>query len=782
MGIFERLGLGAVLSFDSGTAQKHLKGTNALSEGLKRSLEGVGVQAKIAVGALSGLAVAGAGAALRGVLGSAIQFETGAAKIGTALGGDDFKRLPEINKQTDELSRNFGLATDALQESQFAALGSGVKINQLGGFMETASKLSVGGMADIRIAVGGLTDTLNAFGMDAGKYAGTIGNYFAVANVKGKASVEALAAGMGNVAPIFAQTGGKADEMFSLIATGSSILPNANAAITGLRQAIANIITPSENAKKASAALFGDEGFFSTAGVAKSGGMIPFLEKVAKATKGNVATMGHLFGSVEALGYVAAVTSKGGLSQIHDALAAMANKEALDEAFKKVASTAGFGLKRLEQIGLSISRTVGFAVLPIMNNALGPALDRLNSFAEELQGDSGWGKALKDVAKEVGDFVSTYVLPIIASTKEAFLTMDDIWKKRLIEIGAGVLAFSLVMVPLGGIAFVVATAFGALMSVIGAVGGALMALAAPPALAMFAALAAATVVVREHWEELKTAGMDFWTGLSSTFGDIGSTVMSDLLPPLMAVWEVLKGLFETILVEGGASSSTWAEIGSGFGTMVELLVKAAGWLINGLAMAFNLIAEVWLKPLIRSYKKIAGGFIDIITGATDMRTGVINILKGLAGVMTAPYRIAFKAITELVAMALRTAAGIIVDIPGVGQSVAEGLLEAAQGAEDSLGDFDKTLGIGPPAGDDEANKALNGIPDSVRANVEVNVPPAEVNVAVNPELCLDGEKVTKSQGAAMDLKNQRGKHQGKVYSPSERARIVRGVEIIPAGS
>ena len=172
--------------------------------------------------------------------------------------------------------------------------------------LEASAKGAVGGLSDLNTVADATTSVLNAYGLSSDK-AGKLVDGFIQTQNDGKIVVAQYAAQIGRVAPIAAAAGVGIEDLNAAISTVTAQGVPVESTFAGLRQAIAGVIKPTEEAKKTAAAL-GIE--FSSAAI-KTKGFGGFLADVVEKTGGSEVALTKLFGSVEAVATVLPLANDG---------------------------------------------------------------------------------------------------------------------------------------------------------------------------------------------------------------------------------------------------------------------------------------------------------------------------------------------------------------------------------------------------------------------------------------------------------------------------------------
>lgn len=284
------------------------------------------------------------------------RFSRSMAEVSTLV--DDTSGIPLLTQQVRALTREYGGDVNVNAKALYDIISAGATQSAAAMTeLTVANRLAIGGVTDVSTAADGLTSVLNAYNLQA-RDAATISDAFFIAVKQGKTTIPELSKDIGQLAPLASTAGVSLDEMLSAIAALTASGVRTPQAITGLRQAIANIIKPQSQALKLAQQL----GIEFDAQALKAKGLAGFLDEVRRATGGNVDQMGALFGSVEGLNAVLALTGSGA-QKFADILAAMTTKAgATDAAVAKMMDTPAQRKARfiaaLQDVQLTLGDTV----------------------------------------------------------------------------------------------------------------------------------------------------------------------------------------------------------------------------------------------------------------------------------------------------------------------------------------------------------------------------------------------------------------------------------------
>lgn len=246
-------------------------------------------------------------AAAIGITGYAVKiaddFDTAFGEIATLI-GQPADNLRDFQSQILEYSESSTASLDQITSATYGAISAGVEYQNSLELIAAAEQLSIAGRADLGATTTALVSTLNAFGASA-EDAGDFADDFFTAVQLGQTTIPELADTIGRLAPIAAAAGLSFEEMAAAIATITAETGTSTPeAINGIRAAINSLLKPTKEASDLAAEL----GIDFNAAALESKGFSGVLSEVAEATGGNTELLAKLFGSVEALAPVLALT------------------------------------------------------------------------------------------------------------------------------------------------------------------------------------------------------------------------------------------------------------------------------------------------------------------------------------------------------------------------------------------------------------------------------------------------------------------------------------------
>jgi len=369
------------VAVNSGRAER---ASDALTASMRRQ-QAVMSAMKWASGLISIAALTAAFAALRK---ATLEYSASLAEVSTLV--DTAKvSMDELSRAAIQQAGQFNSAPITQTQALYQIISAGASTAaQAIDTLTTANRLAVGGVTTVAIAADGLTSVLNAYGPRV-ESATAVSDAMFVAMRAGKTTIAELSASLGQVAPLAAQTGVSFDELTAATAALTKGGISTSVATAGLRAILAAVAKPSDEAGKLAAAL-GLE--FNSAALA-SKGLAGFLADLSAKTGGNTDALALLFGGVEALVPVMALSGQAG----QDFAAIMQDMEgkagATGEAFDKIASGPAFQVGRIFSTMAANAIAFGNALLEVA----APAIGSLDAILQGTYANAGQMKVVVDL-------------------------------------------------------------------------------------------------------------------------------------------------------------------------------------------------------------------------------------------------------------------------------------------------------------------------------------------------------------------------------------------------
>lgn len=318
---------------------------------------------------------------------SAVQLQKGVAEVTTLISGDTTMASRQLTKEILELQRQFGSGQADLAKSFYQALSSGaVDASNAQGLLITAQKLAIGGVTTLSTATDGLTSLMNAFGVEAGK-ATEISDALFIGMRAGKTTISELSGTLGQAAGLAASVGVSFQELIgatSAITTGGV---QTGAAVTQVRSAMVGLSKQTPQLTKVLEQL----GITSIQAAIEQDGLVGTLRNIVGQTDGTTESLTELFGRIEAVNGILALTSGeigGKFEQIMQDMGTAAGEAGAqtETAFQKMAETADFRLAVLQGRADAAFTELGQTLLPPVITAMEFFADVTGTAVESIQG------------------------------------------------------------------------------------------------------------------------------------------------------------------------------------------------------------------------------------------------------------------------------------------------------------------------------------------------------------------------------------------------------------
>ena len=315
-------------------------------------------------------------------------FEKEFSNVVTLLDDGSFKTktLTEgINNLKDgviDLRKTTGQSFDNLNKGLFDLISSGVNAEDAIEALTVATNLALAGSTNTSIAVDGLTTAMNAFGLEANQ-AQKISEKFFTAQKFGKTTIAELSTDLGKVAATASEMGVSFEEVLSSVSAATLAGINTNEAYTGLKAVFSNIIKPSKDAADEAKRL----GINFDSMALKARGLPVFLDTITDSVNFNSTSMEKLFGSMEAVNIILALTGgqAGSFKDILKELDDELNRSGtFTDALNEKNETLDQKLLKLEGSASALRTEIGERLTPAFGTFVDAAIIGLDSVNENM--------------------------------------------------------------------------------------------------------------------------------------------------------------------------------------------------------------------------------------------------------------------------------------------------------------------------------------------------------------------------------------------------------------
>lgn len=315
---------------------------------------------------------------------AASEYETSIAKVST-LADPNVMSLGQMSDDILDLSSKTGQAASALAEAEYEALSAGVATENAAGFVETATKLAVGGFTESATAVDVLTTALNAYQLNASETT-HIADTLIMTQDLGKTTVDELANSMGRVIPSAAAYNVQIEDLstaYALLTANGIATSEATTYLKGifneLGSSSSDVSTVLQEETGKTFAMLIEDG-------SSLGDVIGIL---SDSVDGNATAFANLWSSQEAgIGALSLLTS--GTEKYNSTLESMENSTGKAEhAYRTMSETSEYTAQAVQTAGTNFQIAVGNAMLPAtnkFNEAITSVLNGLTTFVNDHPG------------------------------------------------------------------------------------------------------------------------------------------------------------------------------------------------------------------------------------------------------------------------------------------------------------------------------------------------------------------------------------------------------------
>lgn len=385
---------------------------NAVVESIANPLANIGKGILATDAALAALAVGGMALALKAS--SDFNLSFGLISTSVSATGSD---LSSFRQDVLNYANGSVKSISDINAALYTAVQAGVEYGDSIDFIRKSEELAVANKANLNTTVDLLTATMNAYGMKMTDLAHINDVYF-TSTLIGKQTIDELGASMGQVVTIAANSGVSFEELSAAVATMTAKGIETSTAITALRGVITTFTNPSEEARKAAAALGIDLSYASL----HSQGLAGALNDVMVKTGGSTEKMIGLFTEMRAMTGVTALAGDGmkffneALSKINDSAGSA------EAAYQKMVGTFSNQAQMLKNQATTLLVELGTQLEPIATN-IGSGISTLIS-GIKIAVDSGAFQPLFDFLNEVTKDVGTWIADIGKAFPDAMQNID----------------------------------------------------------------------------------------------------------------------------------------------------------------------------------------------------------------------------------------------------------------------------------------------------------------------------------------------------------------------
>lgn len=397
----------AKLGLDSTKFASSLRGVKAKLQEFGSALGKVVKRgAQIAGAAIAGLAIKG--------IADFVQFEKGMREVFTLLPEATGHMKKQMMGDMRELAHSMGVDLNDAVQGLYQSISAGIPEESAIKFLETATKLSIGGVTDLSTAVAGLTTVMNGYGLAADQ-AGRVSDVLFTAVKGGMTTIEELAHNVGKVTPIAAALGVSLEEVGAMFATMTSSLGEGKTAQAGTK--IAAMLNELGKAGTRASDVFQELAGESFREFMQRGGSVnQVLQAMQAEADRNKMSLVDMFGSIEA-GQGALILAAENGAKLTKELQAQANGAgAHTKAFLEMEKAMS---RQWDKLGASVNELglkIGEAFMPYLAQILPMFIATVDMLAPAFTASSGsaqvFGATMDGLVVIVGFLLKTVLMVV----------------------------------------------------------------------------------------------------------------------------------------------------------------------------------------------------------------------------------------------------------------------------------------------------------------------------------------------------------------------------------
>lgn len=314
-------------------------------------------------------------------------------------------------------AQNSGKSLEDINQSIYKAVSAGISYKDVLASLGEAEKLSIAGRNDLASTTVLLAGTMNAYGAKASE-AGHYSDVFMETVRRGLTTLPDLAGCLANVTGVASMGKVPIETLTAAIAALTATGVPTEQAVTGMKNVIANIIKPTDEAAKMAASL----GIQFNAAALQTKGLEGVLWDAWRATKGNAESMNTLFGSIRGLN-AATILASDSSGRFKETLIAMQNVAGTtDTAYKKMAGGFTETNQNLKNNIDVLLIDIGDKLMPAYKEA---AHGLSNIFKDvKIAVDAGAFDPLFNLLADAGGKISAWLSGVAKALPEALAGLD----------------------------------------------------------------------------------------------------------------------------------------------------------------------------------------------------------------------------------------------------------------------------------------------------------------------------------------------------------------------
>jgi len=581
-------------------AELHLdkKGFDGALRSAGRGFGGLGAAAAKGMLVVGAALAAGAAASVA----FAANFQAQMANVHTLIGpgSESEQRIRELNLDVKDMAIETGKSLEDLSGGLYQVISAFGDTADSTAILKTAAQASTAGLATTTDAVNLLSGVTKGYG-DTSKEAVKKASDLAFQTVKlGQTTFPELAASMGKAIPLAKALGVSQEELFGSMATLTGVTGNTAEVSTQLRATFQAIVAGNPKMVKA----MRDLGYESGQAMIEQHGLAGTLDILAESTGGNTVQLREMFGSVEAVNAVLALTGPQADAFAEKTAAMGEASGATAEAFEIQQATVSNMMARVQQAVGVLLVSIGEQLLPVFQGLLEWVLANMPMIQAAMESAAiTIGEAFTWLVENVWpllvgafQFLTEQVIPPLVS---AFMwVVEDVIPA--IQSAFTSTAEDTMPILAGAFDFITTTVIPAIAKAIQFISEEVV----PRLQAVFSAIVG--------WVK------DNWPTISSVVGQVAGavgTAFTFISNIIKAVWPTVEAVAKVLFPAIGAAATVLFNV-------LDVAFKAIG----GVFEVFGAVAKLVFEGVRLVWGGIADFFEDKLGGVGDAFKGALNFI------------------------------------------------------------------------------------------------------------------------------------------------------------
>ncbi len=310
---------------------------------------------------------AAVGALGLGAVTMARDFNAGMANVATLIPGNT-QRVKELKGSVQDMAVAVGKSTTDLTDGLYQVVSAFGDTTDTVKILDINARAATAGLATTTDAINFTSAVTKAYGDTSAEAVQQASDLAFIVTKLGQTTFPELSASIGNVAPFAATLNVRQEELAAAFATLTGVTGNAAMVSTQLRAVLASMLKPTTEMEAAIAGLE----YASASAMIQELGMVGAMQALIAKTDGSKQAIGELFGQVEGLNAVFALT--GGQADTFATKMAATNQVsgASAEAFREQTqgvNAAGFAWNQFKQEVVTTAQRFGDDLIPHLQRA-----------------------------------------------------------------------------------------------------------------------------------------------------------------------------------------------------------------------------------------------------------------------------------------------------------------------------------------------------------------------------------------------------------------------------